>query len=79
MEETPATVRLRDWFHHHWQVQATCQQCGRVATVHRGELLRRYGDEARLTQDKLDDIASRIVCIRCKARGPKLEVVDDRG
>lgn len=68
LPDNPALVDLCDWFYHRWQVQAECR-CGRVAVVHRGELLRQYGEKARFPPERLAVLARRLKCIRCGVKG----------
>ena len=75
MPDNPSIVPLGEWYHRGWQVQATCV-CGRVSIIHRGELIRRYGDMALFNAERLSSIP--VKCLRCGDRHPKLEIVVER-
>ena len=70
----PQLIPIGDWWKRHWQLQATCS-CGRVSNVHPAELLKRYGDNARMDNDRMARLAPHLKCIRCGARSPKLKMV----
>lgn len=67
-------IRLGSLPFHRQRVEAACE-CGRVAEVHTGLLIRKYGDECYLTEHRLALIAQSLFCKDCKKRGPGLRIV----
>lgn len=67
-------IRLGSLPFNRQHVEAECA-CGRVAEVHTGLLIRKYGDECYLTEHRLAIIAQSLFCKDCKRRGPRLRIV----
>lgn len=67
-------LRLGSWYTRHLQLEATCE-CGHVALVHRGALIRMLGNEGMVGEPAKRRIGQVVVCIRCGRRHPKLEIV----
>lgn len=70
----PATVVIGEWFHHGWQIQASCS-CGRSSIVHLGNLIRKVGGGFHFNDHSNTRISEMLTCIRCGKRGPALTVV----
>ena len=66
-----ASIRAGDYWRFGLSVKAECI-CGRSRIVSPSVLIKLYGDEARLGDDRLGMLASKLVCGSCGARNPKL-------
>lgn len=73
----PEAVPLGEWHHHHLKVRATCR-CGRVSFLHTGNLIQKFGYQRSLDARQLVELSEKCICIRCKSKEPKLELVVTR-
>lgn len=70
----PDMAPLGEWYNHNFKVRATCR-CGRVSFLHTGNLIHRFGNQKIFNARELAWLAERCSCIRCQAKGPKLEII----
>lgn len=73
-ETNQSNIRLGSFWQTGQQVQASCP-CGHVGIVPTGMLVRKYGAECYLADERLAQIARSIRCKECGRRGPGLRIV----
>jgi hypothetical protein len=69
----PEAVEVGSWYSHGLALRATCR-CGRVSFLHTGNLIRKFGYQTCFDARALAKLSESCVCIRCKSKGPKLEI-----
>jgi len=69
----PATVVIGEWYHHGWQIQASCS-CGRSSIVHLGNVIRKLGNGFHFTDHSKARVSQMLTCIRCGNLGPSRSV-----